>query len=410
MNPLLEAEQAVLGALLLAPDQLSHLDWLAPDHFHRPVHQALFGSLRKLHGDGHPAVGIDEPAPTRSTRGAWPDPITVGGSTPVLRQWVTDAVADAALRVRGLTAAYAHALISACPRPQHAPVYGRMVLEGAIHRTVAQHAIRLHQVARADALKGEVEGALRAADILSGVLTDLARRWGTEPRPVAPTTAPPTSAAVPPVTAELVAEDEQFLLAVLAEQPQALGEVVAWLRPGDFADPAHGQVYRCLGALHHRGEPIDRITLLWEAQRRGLLADGTLSGEQLTALCDGAVAGSAEWFAQRVMRSALTRTAAASARAVRVLAEDEALGPGRLINRALHALGPLDEVRVRWATANGSPAPKQPAPTPAPDGPSPARVHAARARSTPHPPPAPPTRPGPWPTPVVARPPARGHP
>ncbi|MFF7385050.1 DnaB-like helicase N-terminal domain-containing protein [Streptomyces griseoluteus] len=256
MNPLLEAEQAVLGAVLLNPDQLPRLDWLAPDHFHRPVHQALFTSLRKLHSDGHPAVGTDEPAPPRGTRGAWPDRITVGGNTPVLRQWVTDAVDNAALHARGLTAAYAHTLISACPLPEHAPVYGRMVLEGAIHRTVAQHAIRLHQAARADALKGEVEGALRSADILTGVLTDLARRWGTEPRPVAPSAPPPTSAAVPPVQADLVAEDEHFLLAVLAEQPQALDEVVAWLRPGDFADPAHGQVYRCLGALHHRGEPI----------------------------------------------------------------------------------------------------------------------------------------------------------
>lgn len=410
MNPLLEAEQAVLGAVLLNPDQLPHLDWLAPDHFHRPVHQALFTSLRKLHSDGHPAVGTDEPAPPRGTRGAWPDRITVGGNTPVLRQWVTDAVDNAALHARGLTAAYAHTLISACPRPEHAPVYGRMVLEGAIHRTVAQHAIRLHQAARADALKGEVEGALRSADILTGVLTDLARRWGTEPRPVAPSASPPTSAAVPPVKADLVAEDEHFLLAVLVEQPQALDEVVAWLRPGDFADPAHGQVYRCLGALHHRSEPIDRITLLWEAQQRGLLADGTLSGEQLTALCDSAVPGSADWFAQRVMRSSLTRTAAASARSVRALAEGEALGPGRLINAALHALGPLSEVRTRWATANATPTPTRAASVPSADGPSPARVHAARARSAPHPTPASPSRPDPAPAPAAARSPARGHP
>ncbi|MFJ4007340.1 DnaB-like helicase N-terminal domain-containing protein [Streptomyces sp. NPDC090023] len=410
MNPLLEAEQAVLGAVLLDPDQLPHLNWLAPDHFHRPVHQALFAALRKLHGDGHPAVGAEEPVPPSFARGAWPDRSTIGDNTPIQQQWVTDAVADAGLRVRGLTAAHAHTLISACPHPEHAPVYGRMVLEGAIHRTVAQHAIRLHQAARADALKGEVEGALRSADILTGVLTDLARRWGTEPRPVAPTAAPPAAAAVPPVKADLVAEDERFLLAVLVEQPQALDEVVAWLRPGDFADPAHGQVYRCLGALHHRGEPIDRITLLWEAQQRGLLADGTLSGEQLTALCDSAVPGSADWFAQRVMRSSLTRTAAASARSVRTLAEEEALGPGRLINHALHALGPLDEVRTRWATANGAPAPKPSASAPVADGPDPARVHAARARSAPRPTPAPPGRPSPAPAPTAARSPSRGHP
>nr|WP_202434527.1 MULTISPECIES: DnaB-like helicase N-terminal domain-containing protein [unclassified Streptomyces] len=383
------AEQAVLGAVLLDPDQLAHLDWLAPDHFYRPVHQALFAALRTLRSDGHPAIGAEGPVPL---------------------SWVTDAIDEAGRHVRGLTAAYTHSLISACPRPAHAPVYGRMVLEGAIHRTVAEHAVRLHQVARADALQGEVEGALRSADVLTGVLTDLARRWGTEPRPVAPATAPAIGPAIPPpVRADQVAEDERFLLAVLTEQPKAMAEVVDWLRPVDFADPAHGQLYRCLGALHHRGEPIDRITLLWEAQRRGLLADGTLSGEQLTALCDDVIPGSAEWFGEKVMRSSLTRTAAASARAVRELAEDEALGPGRLINHALHALGPLDEVRARWQAANGTPAPKPPAAPPA-GGPPAARVQAARARSSPRPAASPSAQSGPVPAPASARPPSRGHP
>ncbi|MFF4673950.1 DnaB-like helicase N-terminal domain-containing protein [Streptomyces sp. NPDC001279] len=390
MNPLMSAEQAVLGAVLLAPEQLTHLEWLAPDHFYQPVHQALFGALRKLHSDGHPALSADGPLPL---------------------SWVTDAVGEAGQHVRGLTAAYAHTLIQACPRTEHAPVYGRMVLEGAIHRTVAQHAIRLHQAARADAVQGEVEGALRTADVLTGVLTDLARRWGTDPRPVPPDAAPSATADIPPpAQSGQIAEDEQFLLAVLTEQPGAMDEVVAWLRPGDFADPTHGQLYRCLGALHHRGEPIDRITLLWEAQRRGLLADGTLSNAQLTAVCEGMVPGSADWFGHRVMRSSLTRTAATSARAIRALAQDEVLGPGRLINHALHALGPLDEVRARWATANGSLAPKPTASTPSAGEPPSARVKAARARSTPHPgasPPAPASR---LPTPSAARPPSRGHP
>ncbi|MEU3390652.1 MULTISPECIES: DnaB-like helicase N-terminal domain-containing protein [Actinomycetes] len=360
MDPLTSAEQAVLGAVFLDPDQLTHLEWLAPDHFYRPVHQALFGALRKLRNDGHPALSTHGPLPL---------------------SWVTDAVDEAGLHVRGLTAAYAHTVIQACPRTEHARVYGRMVLEGAIHRTVAQHAIRLHQAARADATQGEVEEALHTADVLTGVLTDLARRWGTDPRPVPPATAHGAAADVPPLAqSDQVTEDERFLLAVLTEQPGAMEEVVAWLRPGDFADPTHGQLYRCLGALHHRGEPIDRITLLWEAQRRGLLADGSLSSEQLTAVCEGMIPGTADWFGNRVVRSSLTRTAAASARAIRALAQDEVLGPGRLINHALHALGPLDEVRTRWETANGYSAPTRTAPTAPPAG----RAHAALARSTSH--------------------------
>ncbi|AEW95135.1 DnaB domain protein helicase domain protein [Streptantibioticus cattleyicolor NRRL 8057 = DSM 46488] len=289
-------------------------------------------------------------------------------------------------------------------------MYGRMVLEGAIHRSVTEHAIRLHQAARADALQGEVEGALHYADVLAGVLSELAHRWGTEPRPVAPAT-PPASAPIAPPQARAgrTAEDERFLLAVLAERPKAMDEVVGWLRPGDFADPAHGQLYRCLGALHHRGEPIDWVTLLWEAQRRGLLADGTVSSDQLTAICDGVGPGSAEWLGELVMRSSVTRTAATSARAIRALAENEALAPGQLINHALHALGPLDEVRTRWQAANGLPTSTPTAPAPSSNGPPPARVHAALARSAPRPVSPPSARPSSAPHPAVARPPSRGH-
>ncbi|MFE6101312.1 DnaB-like helicase N-terminal domain-containing protein [Streptomyces laurentii] len=389
MNPLLEAEQAVLGAVLLDPGQLSHLEWLAPDHFYRPVHQALFAALRDLRDDGHPAVKGE-------------------GRVPL--SWVTDAVAEAGLHVRGLTASYAHLLVSACPRPAHAPVYGRMVLEGAIHRTVTQHAIRLHQEARANALRGKVEGALHYADVLAGVLADLARRWGTEPRPVAPAVRPAVIPyAVPPAQADQVAEDEAFLLAVLVERPGAMGEVVGWLRPGDFADPVHGQLYRCLGALHHRGEPLDRLTLLWEAQRRGLLADGTLTQDRFAVICDGVGVGDAEWLGRQVMRSSLTRIAAVSARAVRALAEDEALAPGQLINHALHALGPLDEVRTRWHTAHGRPGSGTPSSTPAPSVPPTARVQAALTRSTPRAAPSSPDRLSPGPPTASARPPSRNH-
>ncbi|WP_042419760.1 DnaB-like helicase N-terminal domain-containing protein [Streptacidiphilus anmyonensis] len=389
MNPLLGAEQAVLGAVLLDPGQLSHLDWLAPDHFYRPVHQALFAALRQLQSDGHPALTAQKSVPL---------------------SWVTDAVDKAGLHVRGLTASYAHTLVASCPRPAHAPVYGRMVLEGAIHRSVTKHAIRLHQAARADALQGKVEGALHQADVLTGVLADLAQRWGSEPLPVAPA-APEaiTPVAVPPVRSDQSSEDERFLLAVLVDRPGAMDEVVGWLRPGDFADPAHGQLYRCLGALHHRGEPIDRLTVLWEAQRRGLLADGTLSADQVTAICDGGGPGSAEWLGEQVMRSSVTRTAATSARAVRTLAENDTLAPGRLINHALHALGPLDDVRARWQAANAMPAAPPTAPVPAPDRQATTRTRAALARSTPRAPRVASERLGSAVAPATVRSPVRGH-
>ncbi|WP_435178140.1 DnaB-like helicase N-terminal domain-containing protein [Actinacidiphila sp. bgisy145] len=385
MRPLLQAEQAVLGAVLLDPDQLDHLGWLEPEHFHRPAHQALFAALRHLRSQGQPVLAAD-------------------GTVPLA--WVNDAVTEAGKHLPGVTSVYAHVLVSACPRPAHAPVYGRMVLEGAIHRTVTEHAVRLHQTARDDAIRGEVDTTLHHADVLAAVLEDLARRWGTEPRPAAP---PPTPAPASPAPTEApeVADNERLLLATLTEQPSGMDEVVDWLRPGDFADRAHGELYRCLGALHHRGEPIDQVTLLWEAQRRGLLADGTVTGEEITAICQGIGPGSAQWLGEEVVRSALLRTAAASAQTLRDLASTDALAPGPLINHALAALVVLDDIRQRWTTATGSLSPTPARDEPPAAGPPPAQVRAARARSTP---PAPtPGAPAKPPAVPPVRPPSRSH-
>ncbi|MGW1281750.1 DnaB-like helicase N-terminal domain-containing protein [Streptomyces tsukubensis] len=364
MNPLHRAEQAVLGAVFLDPGQLERLSpWLRPEHFYRPAHQALYGAALALRDRGHPG----------STAAA--------GAVPV--SWVADAVAEAGTRTRGVTASYAHQLVAACPRPEHAVVYGRMVLEGAIHRTVAEHAVRLHQAARADAVRGGTEETLLRADALAGALADLASRWGTDPRPVPPTTAPEPAPRATAVADGDVYADEKFLLACLAARPDQLGTVVGWLRPSDFADPGHQQLFWALGALHHRGEPVDQLTVLWEVQRRGALTHSSLDAERVLTVCDPlAVAGSAEHFGEQVVAAALVRTAAESAQRIRALAEDAAVPAGRLIGHALHALGPLDEVRQRWHTARTGPAPDKPSP-PAPGRSSSGRVEAARARSRP---------------------------
>ncbi|WP_369251115.1 DnaB-like helicase N-terminal domain-containing protein [Streptomyces sp. R41] len=367
MTPLVQAEQAVLGSVFLDPAQLDHLSpWLRPEHFSRPAHAALYAAMLKLRADGHPA-----------TTGKNGDPIPLS--------WVTDTVREAGTRTRGLTASYAHSLISACPRPTHAPVYGRMVLEGAIHRSVTQHAIRLHQAARADAVRGGVEETVRHAQILAEVLADLAHRWGTEPRPLAPPASITLALQQPQSVDEQVLADEEFLLGCIIARPEQLLDVVDWLRPGDFADIGHQQIYRALGALHHRGEPIDQLTVLWETQRRGALSDGTLDGERVLRVCDPlSFSGVAEHFGEQVVQASLVRTAAASARQVRALADDESLAPGRLIGYALHALGPLDKVRRRLQAASGTePAPPRTSSLAAATPPE-TRIDAARSRSCPH--------------------------
>jgi replicative DNA helicase len=386
MNMLLKAKQAVLGAVLLDPRQLDSLSsWLEPDHFYRPAHQAVFAAMLTLRSAGHPALAAT-------------------GDVPLV--WVTDTFEEAARHVRGLTPSYAHTLVAACPRSANAPVYGRMVLEGAIHRSVLEHATRLRQFARADAIQSEVKNTLDHVQILTDVLTDLSRRWGTEPRPLPPPGQPAPAAPALAVSDEQ-ADDELFLLGLLIDRPEAMSEVVQWLRPADFGDPGHGHLYRCLGALHHRGEPIDALTVQWEAQHRGLFADGTLTVDRVSTICQSATAGSADYLGERVIGSSLVRTASASARTIQELAHDESLAPGQLIGHALHVLAPVAEVRDRWRTATGTEPPEDASPAPNAQ-PTAARVQAALARSQPHHPSPPPAR-TPASTPPAARTTSRSH-
>ncbi|WP_269858010.1 DnaB-like helicase N-terminal domain-containing protein [Streptomyces sp. RPT161] len=362
MNVLIEAEQAVLGAVLLDPGQLDSLaGWLLPDHFSRPAHQAVFAAMLTLRSRGHSALASKGEAPLA---------------------WVTDTFAEADRHIRGLTRSYAHTLVAACPRAGNAPVYGRMVLEGAIHRSVLEHATRLCQVADTDALQRVVDSTVDHVQILTDVLDDLSRRWGCDPKPLPPPDDVDHSYPVAAAGSDGQSEDEQFLVGLLIDRPDGMRQVVEWLRPADFADPLCGRLYRCLGALHHRGEPIDAITVQWEAQRRGLFADGSLNVDQVGAICRSGGVGSPEFLGERVLASSLVRTASASARTIQDLAHDESLAPGRLIGYALHALLSAHEVHERWRTATGTPPAGSAEPVANAEHAT-ARVHAALARSQP---------------------------
>lgn len=48
----IEAEQAILGAVLVNPEALDHLHGLRPDHFFEPLHQKLFDEMRRQHDKG----------------------------------------------------------------------------------------------------------------------------------------------------------------------------------------------------------------------------------------------------------------------------------------------------------------------------------------------------------------------
>ncbi|MCE7080160.1 DnaB-like helicase N-terminal domain-containing protein [Streptomyces sp. ST2-7A] len=374
--PLIRAEQAVLGAVLLEPRQLESLDgWLRPAHFHHHDHATLYEVLLNARAQQRPGA------------------LTAPGE-PVPLEWVTDAVTRARRTAPGVTTARVFGFVSSCPHPRHAPLYGRMVLEGAIHRKVTEHATRLHQAALSDTANADHRDTGHHLGVLTGALKDLAKVWGTDPRPTPPPAELTARPATPPPTGPEQLADEEWLLACLTADPTGLDGIENWLVPEDFVEVDHQRIYRCLTALHHRGEPIDQLTVLWEAQRRGYLSDDAgpgLTGDRVLRVCAaGGVATSAAYHGRQQVRTAFVRNAGRAAGWIRHLATEHALPPGQLIGYSLHTLLPVEETFRRWRTAGGEPPGRPPTPPRvgpgAPGLPGSDLTAAARARSPrPHP-------------------------
>ncbi|MET8623719.1 DnaB-like helicase N-terminal domain-containing protein [Kitasatospora sp. NPDC004669] len=356
MNPQMEAEQALLGALLLDARQVDSVaGWLEPRHFYRPAHASLFTALLAQRAAGHRALA--EGATKEERRG-----------------WALEAMATAGQASRGFTASYGHTLIAACSRSDHAASYGRMVLETAIRRALEEHAHRLLHAAET----GSVQAAVELTGVLRSAIRQLADVWGTpidlrrrHPFPQPPPTAPHEQKA------RAVLGNEEVLLGALVDHPQRITEITAWLQPTDFADAGHAALYQAVAALGHRREPVDPLTVLWEAQRRGILARGLLTVDQVRAVCAGGAAADPEYFGELVLQASLLRAAATAAGIVRVMALDASISAAQLLGASAQALQPVEAVRARWAAANGEPPPR-PVPTPVPGG----RKGAALARGS----------------------------
>ncbi|GJF32637.1 hypothetical protein KNE206_53370 [Kitasatospora sp. NE20-6] len=368
MSPETEAEQALLGALLLAPEQIPAVaGWLQARHFHRPAHATLYEVLLAQHAAGHAGQAA-------------------GHGTAQRQSWALEAMGSAMKAGRGFTPGYGHTLLAACPVPAHASSYGRMVLESAVRRVLHEHAHRLMHAART----GTAEAVVELTGALRSVIGDLADAWGAVDEQSRPLPGP-----WPLEPADGVAEEtlrqEAMLLASATASPGHLPEITRWLHPGDFLDGGHRTVYQSLAALARRGEPIDALTVLWEARHQGAIATGAVTADGIRALTRSGWTGDPGYWAEQVLGASLLRSAAASAGTVRLLCRDTSLPPGRLLGSALHVIRTAAVVQQRWHTAHGhrtEPAAVAATPPPAPAPPR-GRGGGGRGGAPPPPPTAP---------------------
>ncbi|QPP05196.1 replicative DNA helicase [Streptomyces bathyalis] len=322
--PVHYAEQALLGALLLEPEQLAQTEGLLPEHFRSPAHRAVYAAMRTL----------------------TPPEREVHRTEPV---WINAVLTRAVEEAPGVSAAYLHTCIGACPRPQHATSYARMIRSDHARRTLREHAIRLEQAATNTTLADPESAALRQADALARFVDELTRQTASHPGSLPRTPLPPDP---PRDRTEDALEEERLFLATATDRADGVKELP--LRLEDFALPLHGHLYQCLSALTRRGEDIDPIAVLWEAQHRRLLTSGVGPDDVLTLLSQPA--GSPEHWAEQILRRALLYGARRAATRIRAFAEDTANSPHQLITGARRALADLTAQHTRcWHRAPPGP-------------------------------------------------------
>ncbi|MGC5244237.1 MULTISPECIES: DnaB-like helicase N-terminal domain-containing protein [Streptomyces] len=349
-QPVRYAEQALLGALLLNPHRHGDVTGITADSFSTAAHAALFAAISTLPP---------------------PDPAEHAKNT----NWLDQVLAAGREQARGLTASYLHTLIQICPWPRHAPAYARMVEAEHARRRLQAAAEHLVQTVHDVSLPHPVQTVLAEADALAAVVEDIASRFPPRAGVLPRTTAPPPTIA--PDYTEAVAE-EQLLLATATAHPADI-ESVRWLLPEDFNRPLHAGLWQCLTTLARRREPVDPVTVLWEAQQRGLLDDGSEPGEVLRLLAEPA--GSVEHWGERALQRSLLATAEHTSRHIEAHAGDPANTPFQLVVRARRSLADIGAVRTRWQHATGTITPQRPRPAPTTRAGPPTTTPARNARA-----------------------------
>ncbi|MGH3277235.1 MAG: DnaB-like helicase N-terminal domain-containing protein [Streptosporangiaceae bacterium] len=364
MQSAIEAEQALLGAILCDPaGQHDVLDLVEPGDMLRPWHGQVVAAMHRLRRRGQ------HPSAERVYRELQHDPD------------LPHTVALDAVPLAGLMAA--------APRPGHAQAYAAIVIEAEIRRRLQLNGSRLVQAAES----GDLDTALAQAARAQADLAACAARWAALPCPVrtSPSAAPRTSLEKPPprptatgqfsrlrnpplihnnaVSAHPAssASDDPLVrttpgdpigeatagrlgrhagqsgapaaaasvvaLRDLIDDPSQLDAVGTWLRPGHFARPAYGRLYVLLHDMHAARQPIDPVTVAWEAARRGLrTTPGRLSGGT------GAFAVADAREVHRL--GTLTQITRAGA-SIQSDAADPARSPPQLLHTAAHQLDPL---------------------------------------------------------------------
>jgi hypothetical protein len=300
------AEQATLGALLLAPDAVVAVSgWLRAEDFADPWHHTLYVTIRELDA-AHQRPSPDVVAQAMIDRHGY-------------------RIADAP-RILDLLAA-----VPTRPRPAE---YAAVVLEASLRRQVACHGVLLQAAALAAALDRSPRVVETFTAQIDAVAESAQTRWAIATRATTGTAIPAPVAPASPVgllpslvgadrllsrhplpDPDAVADREADLTACLVTHPDYLTAVTGWLRPDALTGDTWRPVYAALVDLHDTGSPIDPVTVAWRIARTAPTAGPGPNPRELAALVEHATildpAHAATLVAADQLRLAAHRTAAA---------------------------------------------------------------------------------------------------
>src|SRR5262249_10877610 len=157
---------------------------------------------------------------------------------------------------------------------------------------------------------------LSLADDIGRVLDALAEQFAPHPGSLPRTI---LSEDIPHEAGEEDLDEERLLLATATAYP-AEGKQMRWLTEADFLLPLHAALWQSITALVHRGDMVDPVTVLGEAQHRGLLTNA-LPPKDLMALVS-TPAGSPEYWGERILQRALLARAHAVAQRIQAFTDD----------------------------------------------------------------------------------------
>ena len=363
------AEQALLGAVLSDPAGQAHLlDLVDPEDMARPYHGQVLVAMQRLRGrgvvpgplavyeevkknpdlprivshDGVLLVSLMEAAP-RSDHGPAYAAIVVGSGIQQRIALVGSRMAQAAdgqdMDCALAMAAQAGQELDRCPARWEAlpepmrwelPVPARDLHENTeLRRSVTAARGEIRRL-REEMLAGTRQGledrlaaiAQRIADVATAT-TDLRAR---QEQALAASTARPSGADAEEAGARALRD--------LAADPSKISAVRVWLRPAHFARVEHAELYAVMRDMADAGQPVDPVTVSWEAARRGVEtdADGLVGGMGPLAVAS----------AREVHRRGLLAQIGWAGQDIQASADDERSAPGQFLRSAGDRLRRLD--------------------------------------------------------------------